>query len=108
MVPSANTIARLADSVLSNSLQTGRELGVDAIVTGTIDFSPAETKVSVALTRITDGQKLWSNSFTQSPQETSDLADVFEEDIASRVSSSILEALGNVKTAHNTVDNANP
>jgi DNA-binding winged helix-turn-helix (wHTH) protein/tetratricopeptide (TPR) repeat protein len=108
MVPSANTIARLADSVLSNSLQTGRELGVDAIITGTIDFSPAETKVSVALTRISDGQKLWSNSFTQSPQETSDLADVFEEDIASRVSSSILEALGNVKSVHNTVDNANP
>jgi DNA-binding winged helix-turn-helix (wHTH) protein/tetratricopeptide (TPR) repeat protein len=108
MVPSSNTIARLSDSVLSSDLKVGRELGVDAVVNGTIDFSPTETKVSVALTGASDGQVLWSNTFTQSPQQTSDLADVLEEDIASRVSSSILEALGNVKSAHTTVDTANP
>jgi DNA-binding winged helix-turn-helix (wHTH) protein/tetratricopeptide (TPR) repeat protein len=108
MVPAANTIARLPNTVLSSDLQAGRELGVDAVVNGTIDFSPAETKVSVALTRVSDGQKLWSNSFSQSRQQTSDLADVLEEDIASRVSSSILAALGNVKQTHNNVDNANP
>jgi DNA-binding winged helix-turn-helix (wHTH) protein/tetratricopeptide (TPR) repeat protein len=108
MVPSANTIARLSDDVLSNDLKAGHELGVDAVVGGTIDFSTAETKVSVELTRVSDGQKLWSNTFTQSPQQTSDLADVLEEDIASRVSSSILDALGNGKTLHSTVDNANP
>jgi len=108
MVPSANTIARLSDNILSNDLKAGRELGVDAIVNGTIVFSSTETKVSVALTRVSDGQTLWSNTFTQSPQQTSDLADVLEEDIASRVSSSILEAIGDSKRAHNTVDSANP
>ena len=108
MVPSANAIARLPDSVRSSDLKTGHELGVDAIVNGTISFSPTETKVSVALTRVSDGQKLWSNTFTQSPQQTSDLADVLEEDIGSRVSSSIIEALGDLKRVHSTVDNANP
>ncbi len=108
MVPSSTTIARLPEGVLGNDQTAGRELGVEAVVNGTIDFTPTETKVSVTLTGVPNGQVLWSNTFTQSPQQTSDLADVLEEDIATRVSSSILEALGNKKAAHTTVEDANP
>jgi DNA-binding winged helix-turn-helix (wHTH) protein/TolB-like protein/Tfp pilus assembly protein PilF len=108
LVPAANTIARLPGSISTNNLEAGRELGVDAVVSGTIDRSPAETRVSVAITRVSDGEKLWSNSFTQSPEQTLDLADVLEEDIATRVSSSIFAALGNTKIARSNVDAANP
>jgi DNA-binding winged helix-turn-helix (wHTH) protein/tetratricopeptide (TPR) repeat protein len=108
LVPPSEKIARLPSSVLSNDLQAGRELGVDAVLNGAIDISPKETKISVALTRVSDGQKLWSDTLTESPQHTSDLADVLEEDIATRVSSSVLAALGDVKLAHNNVSNANP
>jgi DNA-binding winged helix-turn-helix (wHTH) protein/tetratricopeptide (TPR) repeat protein len=108
LVPTANTIARLPGSISTNELEAGRELGVDAVVSGTIDRSPAETRVSVLVTRVSDGEKLWSNSFTQSPEQTLDLADVLEEDIATRVSSSILAALGNTTVARSNVDAANP
>jgi DNA-binding winged helix-turn-helix (wHTH) protein/TolB-like protein/Tfp pilus assembly protein PilF len=108
LVPTANTIARLPGSISTNELEAGRELGVDAVVSGTIDRSPTETRVSVAVTRVSDGEKLWSNSFTQSPEQTLDLADVLEEDIATRVSSSILAALGNTTVARSNVDAANP
>ncbi len=108
LVPTANTIARLPGSISANELEAGRELGVDAVVSGTIDRSPAGTRVSVTVTRVSDGEKLWSNSFTQSPEQTLDLADVLEEDIATRVSSSILAALGNSAVARSNVDAANP
>jgi DNA-binding winged helix-turn-helix (wHTH) protein/TolB-like protein/Flp pilus assembly protein TadD len=108
LVPTANTIARLPGSVSANEREAGRELGVDAVVSGEIDRSPTETRVSVAVTRVSDGEKLWSNSFTESPEQTLDLADVFEADIATRVSSLILGALGNTKIAHRNVDAANP
>jgi DNA-binding winged helix-turn-helix (wHTH) protein/tetratricopeptide (TPR) repeat protein len=108
LVPTANTIARLPGSISTNELEAGRELGVDAVVSGAIDRSPTETRVSVAVTRVSDGEKLWSNSFTQSPEQTLDLADVLEEDIATRVSSSILAALGNTTVARSNVDAANP
>lgn len=108
LVPTANTIARLPSSVSTNEIEAGRELGVDAVVGGMIDRSPTETKVTVAVTRVSDGEKLWSNSFTQSPEQTLDLADVLEEDIATRVSASILGALGSTKIAHSNVDAATP
>jgi len=108
LVPTANTIARLPGSISANELEAGRELGVDAVVSGTIDRSPAGTRVSVTVTRVSDGEKLWSNSFTQSPEQTLDLADVLEEDIATRVSSSILAALGDSAVARSNVDAANP
>ena len=76
-----------------------------AALSGTIEFMAHETKVTADLTRVSDGQKLWGKEFTLSPQQTLDLADVLEEDIATRVSSSILSTLmgSNARASFDTV-----
>jgi len=105
MVPTGNAVARLPKSLLSNERAVGRELGADAVMSGTIEFPPNETKVTAIVTRVSDRQKLWDKEFTLSSQQTLDLADVLEEDIATRVSSSIMSGLlgGNAKATFDTV-----
>jgi DNA-binding winged helix-turn-helix (wHTH) protein/tetratricopeptide (TPR) repeat protein len=105
MVPTGNAVARLPNSLFSNEKAVGRELGADAVMSGTIEFKAHETKVTADLTRVSDGQKLWGKELTLSPQQTLDLADVLEEDIATRVSSSLLSALRgtNARASFDTV-----
>lgn len=49
----------------SNPLETGRDLGVDAIVEGTIQRDGERVRISVRLLSVADGKPLWAETFDE-------------------------------------------
>ncbi len=68
----------------------GRELGVESIVSGSLQQAGARVRISVALTRVDDGQSLWSQHYDN------DMSDIFtlQDDVARRVVDALSVELG--------------
>lgn len=108
LVPSPAAVGRLPKSTLQDSLQTGRELGVDGVVDGSIHFVDGQMSVTAELLRVSDGKQLWSISFSQPTQQVNDLADVLEEEVAGHAATPLLAALGGPKAEVHNYDTVNP
>jgi DNA-binding winged helix-turn-helix (wHTH) protein/TolB-like protein/Tfp pilus assembly protein PilF len=66
-------------------IQTGRDLGVDVVVEGSVQTADNRIRVSVHLLRVRDGQALWAQTF----DVASDNAFALEDSISERVASNL-------------------
>jgi DNA-binding winged helix-turn-helix (wHTH) protein/TolB-like protein/Tfp pilus assembly protein PilF len=60
-----SAIVRYAENSNLNAAEAGRELGVDAVVEGTIQRDGERVRISVQLTSVTDGRALWAETFDE-------------------------------------------
>jgi DNA-binding winged helix-turn-helix (wHTH) protein/TolB-like protein/Tfp pilus assembly protein PilF len=77
------SVSRFADQ---DPLQTGRDLGVDAIVVGRVRTADDLIRVSVHLFRVRDSQLLWAQNFDVTVDHTFTLEDSISERIVSHLS----------------------
>jgi DNA-binding winged helix-turn-helix (wHTH) protein/TolB-like protein/Flp pilus assembly protein TadD len=70
--------------------EVGRELGVDAVLDGSINVADGRIRMSVRLTRSSDGTLMWADQFDEN------LGDVFtvQDSISARVASELKARLG--------------
>jgi DNA-binding winged helix-turn-helix (wHTH) protein/TolB-like protein/Flp pilus assembly protein TadD len=74
-VLSVRAVSRYADET-QEPLEIGRNLGVDAIIDGSVQKANGKLRVTLRLLRIADGKQIWSNSFDRSEAEIFDLQDL--------------------------------
>jgi TolB-like protein/Flp pilus assembly protein TadD len=76
----------------------GRDLGVGAVLEGSVRKSGDQLRVTVQLVKVADGYHLWSRTFDQ------ELKDIFaiQDEIATGVAQAMLDTLTPVKTTANT------
>ena len=77
------SVSRFADQ---DPLQTGRDLGVDAIVVGRVRTAGDLIRVSVHLCRVRDSQLLWAQNFDVTVDRAFTLEDSISERIVSHLS----------------------
>ena len=85
-----NAIRRYG-SLEQDSLTAGRELGVEAVLDGSIQISDERIRVSARLLRTGDGRQLWTGQFNEA------FTDFFavQDSISERVASALKVQLGN-------------
>jgi TolB-like protein/DNA-binding winged helix-turn-helix (wHTH) protein len=83
-VPSTATVRYFANRKAA-PLDAGREMGVDAILTGTLQHADSRIRVSVQALRVADGAVLWSGRFDESATGVFALQDAITEQIASHL-----------------------
>ena len=82
VVRSLTTVSRFAER---DPIQSGRDLGVDAVVEGSVQTADSRIRVSTRLLRVRDGTPLWGQTF----DVASDNAFTIEDSIAERVASNL-------------------
>jgi TolB-like protein/Flp pilus assembly protein TadD len=80
-----SAIFRFTDEPVSSVAAAGRELGVDAVLEGTVQRDGERVRVSLQLIRTSDGKPMWAETFDEKS------ADIFalEDSISSRVAQSL-------------------
>jgi TolB-like protein/DNA-binding winged helix-turn-helix (wHTH) protein/Tfp pilus assembly protein PilF len=66
----------------NNPLTAGRELGVDAVLDGTVQHADDQVRVTVQLMRVADGQILWSDKFDEHFTNIFEVQDSISEQVA--------------------------
>lgn len=61
-----SSIVRYTDAPASNSIEAGREMGVDTVVEGTVQHEGERVRVSVKLIEVSTGRTLWAENFDES------------------------------------------
>jgi TolB-like protein/Tfp pilus assembly protein PilF len=84
------TSVRRYAEIERDALQAGRELGVDAVVEGSIQRSGEAMRVTVRLLRVADGAALWADTFNE--QFSSIL--LVQDDISERIATALAPELG--------------
>lgn len=74
---------RRFDSIDEDPVAAGRELGVEAVLDGTIQIAGDRIRISARLTRIADGRQLWSGRFDENLTHIFDVQDSISERVAS-------------------------
>jgi DNA-binding winged helix-turn-helix (wHTH) protein/TolB-like protein/Tfp pilus assembly protein PilF len=82
VVRPSETVSRFAER---DPIQSGRDLGVDAVVEGSVQTVDNRIRVSVHLLRIRDGKALWAQTYDVS----ADNAFALENSIAERIASNL-------------------
>jgi len=82
IVPPLATVSRFAQH---DPIQSGRDLGVDAVVEGSVQTAGNRVRASVRLLRVRDDKPLWAETF----DVASGNAFALEDSIAERVASSL-------------------
>jgi TolB-like protein/DNA-binding winged helix-turn-helix (wHTH) protein/Tfp pilus assembly protein PilF len=80
-----SAIFRYTDAPVSSVDETGRELGVDAVLEGTVQRDGERVRVSVQLIRVADGKPFWAEMFDEK------FTDIFalQDSISGRVAQSL-------------------
>jgi TolB-like protein/DNA-binding winged helix-turn-helix (wHTH) protein/Flp pilus assembly protein TadD len=80
-----SAIFRFTDEPAESVAETGRELGVDAVLEGTVQRDGERVRVSLQLVRTADGKPLWAEMFDEKS------GDIFalQDSISSRVAQSL-------------------
>ncbi|MGC2239198.1 MAG: winged helix-turn-helix domain-containing protein [Pyrinomonadaceae bacterium] len=60
-----SAIVRYTEQSALNAMEVGRDLGVDAVVEGTVQREGERVRVSVQLTSVADGRALWAETFDE-------------------------------------------
>jgi TolB-like protein len=69
-----------------DAVAAGRELGVDAVLDGSLQRRGDRLRVSVRLLRVADGRQLWAQSFDQAFTSIFDVQDVIAARVAQALS----------------------
>lgn len=72
-----------------DQLAAGRELGVDAVLEGTVQRSGERVRVTVQLVALADGRTIWSDKFDDRFTNIFDIQDSISEQMARSLSSSL-------------------
>ena len=76
-----------------DSIAAGRELGVDAVLDGTINAADGRVRISASLWRVADGRQLWTGKFDEKFSSIFDIQD----SISLRVANAVNARLSNAK-----------
>ena len=89
---------RRYDSVEQDSVKAGRELGVQAVLDGSIQISGDRVRVMARLLRISDGRQLWTGQFDDR------FTDIFtvQDSISERVAAALEIGLANSEKKRHT------
>ena len=81
---------RRFNAVEQDPLAAGRELGVDAVLDGSIQISNGRVRMLVKLSRVRDGKQIWAGQFNEAA------SDIFalQDSISERVAGALQVALG--------------
>ena len=81
---------RRFNSLEQDSLAAGRELGVDAVLDGSIQIANGRVRVLAKLARVSDGKQIWAGQFNEAA------SDIFalQDSISERVAGALQIALG--------------
>lgn len=85
-------------AVEQDSVSAGRELGVEAVLDGSIQISGDRVRVSAKLLRVGDGKQLWAEHFDEEFTNIFDL----QESISERVAAALKIQLGSHGKKHDT------
>lgn len=86
IVPPLATVSRFAEH---DPIQSGRDLGVDAVVEGNVQTAGNRIRVSVRLLRVRDRKFLWTQNFDVASNNAFALEDSIAERLASSLSGSL-------------------
>ena len=89
VVPPISSVRHFA-SLGRDALEAGRQLGVEAVVDGSIQRSGDVLRISVRLLRVADGKALWGNTLEQNFSDIFALQDV----ICQRITTALQPHLG--------------
>lgn len=72
-----------------DSLNAGRELGVDAVLEGTLQREQGRTRVTLRLLSVINGAQLWSGNFDEADQDVFKLEDDVSQQVAQTLFSNL-------------------
>lgn len=87
-----------------NPASIGRELGVDAVLDGSIQHVGDRVRVTVRLVRVSDGKQLWSSKFDQKFDDIFAVQDSISEDVAGELALKITSQERELLAKRYTVD----
>ncbi|MCA1625553.1 MAG: winged helix-turn-helix domain-containing protein [Acidobacteria bacterium] len=79
------------DQPTINAVSAGLELGVDAVLEGTVQSNGERVRVSVQLVQITDGKTLWAENFHEKASDIFSLQDLISTKVATALSINLTE-----------------
>ena len=79
------------DHPIINAVSAGRELGVDAVLEGTVQKNGERVRVSVQLVHIADGKTLWAENFQEKASDIFSLQDSISAKVATALSINLTE-----------------
>jgi TolB-like protein len=69
----------------TDAVTAARQLGVDAVLEGSVQRTPDRLRVSVTLLRVADGTSLWTDSFDSPTADIFTIQDTVSQQVASRL-----------------------
>lgn len=81
-----SAIFSYTDAPVLDVVETGRELGVDAVLEGTVQRDGERVRISVQLVRIADGKSLWAETFDEKSVDIFALQDSISGQVAQSLS----------------------
>ncbi|HEX8071477.1 MAG TPA: winged helix-turn-helix domain-containing protein [Pyrinomonadaceae bacterium] len=88
----------------ADALAIGRELGVEAVLDGTIQHAGDHVRVTAQLIRLSDGQLLWSGKFDEQYRDIFAVQDSISEQLADALTPQMTRATG-AQTARRMTQN---
>lgn len=81
-----SAIFRYTDHAVVDADAAGRELGVDAVLEGTVQCDGEHVQVTVQLVRVNEGKPIWAESFKERVFDVFDVQDAISTKVASSLS----------------------
>lgn len=81
-----SAVFRFTDQPSINPIVTGKELGVDAVLEGTIQWDSDRVRVSVQLIQITNEKPLWTETFHENSSDIFALQDTISRKVVTALS----------------------
>lgn len=101
VVRPTSAVSKYAAS-LPNPLEVGRELQVDAILSGNIQVRPGRVMITAQLVRVSTGTLLWADTFEQTPERMPDLESELEDRVARSMFMRVSESARGNRTKHSS------
>jgi DNA-binding winged helix-turn-helix (wHTH) protein/TolB-like protein/Tfp pilus assembly protein PilF len=103
IVRSTGAVRRYVGSDV-DPLAAGRELGVDAVLEGSIQAAAGRLRGTMRLLRVRDGATLWAESFDERAGDIFSLQDSISERVSGALALRLTEAQRTLLTRHDTED----
>ncbi|MEO8647583.1 MAG: tetratricopeptide repeat protein [Acidobacteriota bacterium] len=81
-----SAVAAFTDEPITDVRATGKALGVDAVLEGTVQRDGEYVRVTVQLTKISDGQPIWADAFDERTADIFQLQDSISNKVARALS----------------------
>lgn len=99
-----SAVFRYIDQPTINVVSAGRELGVDAVLEGTVQSSGDRVRVSVQLVYIADGKTLWGENFQEKASDIFSLQDSISAKVANALSINLTQQQEQLLSQRETIN----